>query len=148
MSPPTDSRSSGSDYLVVGMETFMSTAANKAIVKAFHGMAFNNGRPAEAVERFVRARYVYYGPMVVGGKEAFIGCFERLARDYPGKRVEFRHVIAEGDFVVLHCRHQWPNERDVDGIEIFRLDAFGNIVEHWGVMERIPERSPYSSAMP
>jgi predicted SnoaL-like aldol condensation-catalyzing enzyme len=110
------------------MGTIMSTAVNKAIVKAFHGMALNNARPAEAVDRFVRARYVHYGPMVVGGKEAFIECFERLARDYPGKRVEFRHVIAEGDFVVLHCRHQWPDERDFDGIEIFRLDAFGNIL--------------------
>ena len=57
-------------------------------------------------------------------------------------------MIAEGDFVVLHCRYQWSHEDGSEGIEIFRLDAFGNILEHWGVIERIPERSADSNAMP
>jgi predicted SnoaL-like aldol condensation-catalyzing enzyme len=129
------------------METSMNTAANKAIVQGFLDTVFNRGKPAQAVERFVRASYVHYGPMVAGGKRAFIECFERLARDYPGTRVEFRQVIAEGDFVVLHCRYQWSDDDGCEGIEIFRLDAFGNIVEHWGVIERIPERSADSNAM-
>jgi predicted SnoaL-like aldol condensation-catalyzing enzyme len=132
----------------MAMETSMSTAANKAIVQGFLDDVFNRGKPARAVERFARASYVHYGPMVGGGKKAFIECFERLARDYPGTRVEFRHVIAEGDFLVLHCRYQWSNEDGSEGIEIFRLDAFGNLVEHWGVIEPMPERFADSSAMP
>ena len=43
--------------------------------------------------------------------------------------------------MVLHCRYQWSHDDGSEGIEIFRLDAFGNILEHWGVIERIPERS-------
>jgi predicted SnoaL-like aldol condensation-catalyzing enzyme len=130
------------------METSMSTAANKAIVQGFLDDVFNRGNPARAVEQFARANYVHYGPMVIGGKKAFIECFERLARNYPGARVECRHVIAEGDFVVLHCRYQWSQEDGSEGIEIFRLDAFGNILEHWGVIERIPEPSTDSNAKP
>ena len=83
----------------------MSPATNKAIVQGFLDRVFNRRNPARAVEQFDRASYVHYGPMVIGGKNTFIECFERLARDYPGTRVEFRHVIAEGDFVVLHCRY-------------------------------------------
>ena len=124
----------------------MSTAANKAIVQGFLDDVFNRGNPARAVEHFATANYVHYGPLVIGGPKAFIECFERLARDYPGTRVECRHVIAEGDFVVLHCRYQWSHEDGSEGIEIFRLDAFGNILEHWGVMERIPEPSAGSNA--
>jgi predicted SnoaL-like aldol condensation-catalyzing enzyme len=132
----------------MAMETSMSTAANKAIVQGFLDDVFNRGNPARAVEQFARASYVHYGPMVIGGKKAFIECFERLARDYPCTRVEFRHVIAEGDFVVLHCRYQWSHDDGSEGIEIFRLDAFGSIVKHWGVIDRIPERSAHSNAMP
>ena len=126
----------------------MSTAANKAIVQGFLDDVFNRGNPARAVERFARANYVHYGPMVIGGKKAFIECFERLARDYPGTRVECRHVIAEGDFVVLHCRYQWSSEDGSEGIEVFRLDACGKIVEHWGVVEPMPEPVADSNAMP
>jgi predicted SnoaL-like aldol condensation-catalyzing enzyme len=132
----------------MAMETLMSTAANKAIVEAFLDAVFNRGNPARAVERFARASYVHYGPMVIGGEKAFIECFERLARDYPCRRVEFRHVIAEGDFVVVHCRYQWSPDDGSEGIGICRLDAFGNILEHWGVIEPIPERSADSTAMP
>ncbi|MGP6088917.1 nuclear transport factor 2 family protein [Antarctobacter jejuensis] len=122
-------------------------AQNKANAMAFYDMMFNKCQPRAAIEQFAGEVYIQHNPHVCDGKESFIAYFDRMAAEYPGKSVTFKRAIAEDDLVVLHCHQLWPGSDDYAGIDIFRFDDNGKVVEHWDVLQVITADSANNNGL-
>lgn len=120
---------------------------NKKNVIEFYDLAFNKCNPREAIEKYAGDDYIQHNPMVVSGKEGFIKYFLNLAEKYPGKKTHFIRTVAEGDLVVVHCRQEWPGDNDYASIDIFRVDNNSKVVEHWDVIQKVPDESVNSNTM-
>lgn len=120
---------------------------NRANAMAFYDLMYNQSKPKAAIERYVGEVYIQHNPDVPDGKEAFIEYFEWMAAEFPGKKVEFKRSVAEGSMVVLHCLHTRPGVEDYAGIDIFRFDEAGKIVEHWDVLQPVPKAQKHTNTM-
>ncbi len=122
---------------------------NRRNAIAFYDLMFNQSKPREAVQRYVGQTYTQHNPHVADGIENFIAYFELMARDYPGKSVVIKRSVAEGQLVVLHCHQSWPTDQNKDwaGIDIFRFDDAGKIVEHWDVLQVVPAEAKHANTM-
>lgn len=119
---------------------------NRRNAIAFYEMAYL-GQPRRAVAAYVGDEYIQHNPTVGDGKLAFIEYFERMASEYPGKRIEFVRSIAQGDLVALHTHQTWPDGDEYVTMDFFRFDTDGKIVEHWDAIQEIPLESANTNGM-
>jgi predicted SnoaL-like aldol condensation-catalyzing enzyme len=119
---------------------------NKQNAISYYKMAYE-GNPRKAVELFVGDEYIQHNPLVGDGKEPFIEYFEKMAREYPDKSIEFVRSVAEGNLVALHTHQIWPGGEEYVTMDFFRFDDDGKIIEHWDSMQLIPESSMHNNKM-
>lgn len=124
----------------------MNLEANKQNAIAFYKTAYE-GKPKEAIERYVGEQYIQHNPGVADGTQGFIDYFERMQREYPDKSIEFVRCIAEGDLVALHTHQIWPGNDEYVTMDFFRFDSNGKICEHWDAVQQIPTESANPNTM-
>jgi SnoaL-like domain len=66
---------------------------------------------------------------------------------FPASRSEIKRVFADGDYVILHVHAvREPETRGNAIVDIFKLEN-GKIVEHWDVVQPIPEKAANANGM-
>ena len=100
-----------------------------------------------SVTKYLGPHYRQHNPGAADGPEPFIGTVKRFAQTYPDFRMEAKRIIAEGNYVVLHSHLILkPGDRGTAVVDIFRLEN-GKIVEHWDVVQEVPETSANNNTM-
>ena len=122
-------------------------AESKRVVRSFYEESFNDGDPEGAVERYLGDRYIQHNPEAADGPEAFIGFVKWIRSEHPQIHIDIKRIIAEDDLVVTHSNLQHSAEdRGTAVVDIFRVEN-GKIVEHWDVVQPIPEEAANDNTM-
>jgi len=119
---------------------------NKRTVLDFYDKALNKKDFAAAAQHF-GPRYIQHNPGAPDGIEGFRGFVQFIKDKFPNSRSEFKRTFAEGDYVIVHVHAvREPGTRGSAIIDIFRLEN-GKIVEHWDVVQPIPEKAANNNGM-
>jgi predicted SnoaL-like aldol condensation-catalyzing enzyme len=120
--------------------------ANKKIVVDFYEKGLNQ-KDFDAAAKYFGPRYTQHNPGAPDGPEGFKRLVMLLKEKFPNSHSEIKRVIAEGDLVVLHVHSvREPGQRGRAVVDIFKVEN-GKIVEHWDVVQDIPEKSANDNTM-
>jgi predicted SnoaL-like aldol condensation-catalyzing enzyme len=114
----------------------MSTE-NKELVVHFYDELFTHGN-VEVIDKYIGDEYIQHNPWAPNGPEALRGFITGFKARYPDLRHEVVRVIAEDDLVLLHSRAELEPGKEQAVVDIFRVQD-GKIVEHWDVIQDVPE---------
>lgn len=121
---------------------------NKDITVAFYKKALFEGRVEEAFRLYAVPTYRQHNPLIEDCMEGVKKFVTWIMSNYPDARGEMKRVFADGDHVILHSHWHGlsDNPRGEAVVDIFRLEA-GKVLEHWDVIQPIPETSANANTM-
>ena len=132
--------------LTAGAAGAQQQEANKKIVVDFYDKALNQ-KDFEAASKYLGSRYTQHNPNAPDGPEGLKTFLQFLKEKFPGSRSEIKRVFADGDYVILHVHAvREPGTRGNAIVDIFKLEN-GKVVEHWDVVQPIPEKAANSNGM-
>jgi predicted SnoaL-like aldol condensation-catalyzing enzyme len=137
----------------VGLTAFgaasAETAQEKANIKtaeAFYDAAINQ-KDFDKARSYLGDRYTQHNPTAQDGPEGLKGYIAFLKAKFPDQHNEFVRAFADGDYVIIHCHSvQTPGTRGRAIVDIFKLEK-GKVVEHWDVIQEVPEKANNTNGM-
>lgn len=145
------------NYLLAGLAWVMLGGAamaadanvqdtNKKTVLAFYEAGLNQ-KDFDTASKYIGPRYVQHNPTAPDGPEGFKAFLGFLREKFPDSHSDIKQVFADGDYVILHVHAvREKGSRGSAIVDIFKLED-GKIVEHWDVVQPIPEKSANSNGM-
>lgn len=113
------------------------TTNNKQIVTTAYQRIFGD-LDVSAVDEYMSKNFIQHNPTTPDGPEGVKQLVQMLvSQGVPKQAVEFKHVIADGDIVIVHSRYEMAG-KEWRFIDIYRVEN-GKLAEHWDAMMQMPD---------
>ncbi len=126
-------------------DTMMQTLEkNKKMVARFYQELFGD-KNIEAIDKYIGDKYIQHNPLLPDGKEHLKEAVKVWFKGAPKEKVDIQRIAADGDLVYLHIRAK-AGDKVRAIVDIFRIEN-DKIVEHWDVIQEVPEKSANNHPM-
>lgn len=115
-------------------------AANRKLVQDFARIFYAEKDVRRAFETYVVPDYIQHNPGIADGRAAAIAALEPMF-SAPGATFEVKRIVVDGDYAVIHLFGRGdPKTAGAAVADIYRLKD-GKIVEHWDILQPMPDKS-------
>ena len=120
--------------------------ANKKLVLAFYEQIIGR-KDFDAALPYMGKTYTQHAPYAADGHDGLRAWLAGFKAAFPNHRYEVKRVIAEGPYVMLHLHGMnGPNPHGESVVDIFRVEN-GKVVEHWDIIQPIPDTADNANSM-
>lgn len=119
---------------------------NEILVATYYDLAINQKDFAAASE-YMGSQYIQHNPSAPDGPEGLEQFIGYLKANLPEYHSEIKRCFSDGDYVILHVHNKpTPDSSGKAIVDIFRLEH-GKVVEHWDVIQDIPDNPKNDNTM-
>ena len=121
----------------------------EAVIRGYLDVGLAQNNPGAAAEKYIADDFRQHSPHIADGKSALVEYFKSRTADpnSPARSSYVSHILSDADLVLV-LRHvvNGPEDRGVMYADLFRVRR-GKIVEHWDVIQAVPEKSVNGNTM-
>lgn len=100
-----------------------------------------------AVDDHLPSHYIQHSSLAEPGLDALKQFLAMVRKESPDAKQTIHRAFVDGDHVIMHVHvERWPGDPGLAVVDIFRCEN-GEIVEHWDVIQDVPEHSINSNSM-
>jgi len=119
----------------------------KQVVTRFMTTLYVDKKVRDAFETWVDPGYIQHNPMAQSGRDAAIGFLEPFFAQHPEASYSIKRIIADGPLVAVHSHGSFASgDRGIAVVDILRVERC-KVVEHWDVIQSVPEKSANTNGM-
>jgi len=119
----------------------------REVVTRFVTTLYVDRKVREAFETWVDPGYIQHNPLAQSGRDAAIGFLEPFFAQHPDISYSIKRIIADGNLVAVHSHGRFaPDDRGIAVVDILRVEAC-KVVEHWDVVQAVPDKSANPNGM-